>query len=220
MQNAFGSRIQSDENMDHIITVVRPYLEGLYFLSSIFLVGVLGLTFRQLQLLKKDGEDRNRRAAQEKAVDASARYLNIFVPLSAKESNFREEHNLKYYKGEIGDFTHIKSIPECLKQIDNEKIFKEFVSLSNASQNELELISAMFTTGAADEATGFSIIGRSFCNSVEIYYDLICMVRTDAAQPHRDNIVKLYKKWRPRLKYAELDASMEQILKQKMALKI
>lgn len=79
--------------------------------------------------------------------------------------------------------------------------------------NELEAISAAFTSGVADEATGFKIIGRSFCGTVQCEYDLIALSRDKSkeAQGYWNNIVQLYKMWSPRLKEVELRQAKERL---------
>jgi len=67
--------------------------------------------------------------------------------------------------------------------------------------NQLESIAASFTSGVADERTGFRIIGRTYCFNVESYYDLI------SVSPHTywQSAIDLYFLWRPRLSKAELE---------------
>jgi hypothetical protein len=81
------------------------------------------------------------------------------------------------------------------------------------AMNELEAISAAFTSGIADDATGFKIIGRTFCASVEFSYDLIAYSRhrTIDVQGYWSNIVQLYQTWSPRLKESELRQAKEDL---------
>ena len=77
--------------------------------------------------------------------------------------------------------------------------------------NQLESISAFFMSGIADECTGFRVIGRTFCGSVESSYDLISISRQEKACPYWANTVDLYQLWRPRLTKAEMEIAKEDI---------
>jgi hypothetical protein len=77
--------------------------------------------------------------------------------------------------------------------------------------NELEAIPASFRTGVADEKTGFQIIGRSFCSTVETEYDLIACCRDEHVHNYWSGIVEIYSIWRPRLTKAEMEFAKSQL---------
>lgn len=199
--------------MKEIIATSRPYLEVLYFIVGILLIGGLGLAYRQLRLIKEDIGTRNRRAAAEKAIQACETYFNSYVPLSGILFRERLKSNMTTYSGPFGDFSK-KSLPtqrvkDCLLKLSFQAL---------PAMNQLEAIAACFTTGVADEATGFKVIGRTYCSTVENSYDVISSCRDGDAHDYWSNIVELYALWRPRLKKSELDLAKRDIEKAMMAL--
>lgn len=187
--------------MLEFISSVKPYLEALYFLAGILLAGGLGFTYRQVFLIKKDIRIRNERAAAEKAIEACDRYFCSYTNLNGVFLRERIKANVDMYDGPIGDFSS-GSLPDGIK----EKGAKRF-SLSSwlPMMNQLESISAYFMSGVADERTGFGVIGRTFCATVEQNYDLIAISRREKACPYWANTVDLFNLWRPRLTKAEMD---------------
>lgn len=193
--------------MIEIIASVKPYLEVLYFLSGILLLAGIGLTYRQLLLIKRDIRTRNERAAAEKSIEACDRYFSSYVPLSAAYLHDKQQGNLNGYKGPFGDFSP-DSLPESIRK----ECSKRF-SLSSwlPAMNQLESISAYFICGVADECTGFRVIGRTFCGSIENNYDVISLCRREKAHAYWSNAVELYNLWRPRLEKAEIDIAMKEM---------
>lgn len=193
--------------MLEIVSSAKPYLEAVYFLAGILLVGGLGLTYRQVVLIKKDIRTRNERAAAEKAIEACDRYFCSYVPLNSTFLHDRLKEKLGSYEGPIGDFS-LSSIPDNLKDICLKR-YKLHTWLP--MMNQLESISAFFMSGVADECAGFRVIGRTFCGSVESSYDLISISRQEKACPYWANTVDLYQLWRPRLTKAEMEIAKENI---------
>ena len=196
--------------MLEIINVVKPYLESLYFLAGVLLLGGLLLTYRQVVLIKKDIQIRNERAAAEKAIEACNHYFCKYVPLDSAYYDDRKKENLDKYNGPIGDFS-MPSIPKnLLKECASRYAKNSWIP----ALNQLESISAYFISGVADECTGFKVIGRTFCGSVESNYDLFAISRQQKAHPYWANTVALYHLWRPRLTKAEMDISKQEIERQ------
>jgi hypothetical protein len=187
--------------MLEIISATRPYLEALFFLAGVCLVGGIGFTYRQVLLMAKDIRIRNTRASAEKAIEACESYFNNFLPLFNKNYAELRENKVLSYKGPIGDFS-IQSLPEKLKA----ECSKRFsINSWVPALNQLELISAYFISGVADETVGFQVIGRTFCDSVERKYDIVALSRHEKAYAYWSNIVALYQLWQPRLQKAEMN---------------
>lgn len=196
--------------MLEIVNLVRPYLESLYFLAGVLLLGGLSLTYRQVVLIKKDIQIRNERAAAEKAIEACDRYFCKYVPLNSAYYHDCKKAKLETYDGPIGDF-FVSSIPEVILK-DCAPRYAQISWLP--ALNQLESISACFISGVADECTGFKVIGRTFCGTVESNYDLFAISRREKAHPYWANTVALYQLWRPRLTKAEMDISKQEIERQ------
>jgi hypothetical protein len=186
---------------------IRNFLELFSLLASIVLaiVGLWGL--RQLTLFKEDIRLRNERASKEKAIEYSLRYLTNYVELNNKFYTECENKKLQLYNGPIGVFSK-DSIPPQMREMALKK-FSLFTWLP--CMNELLAIASAFTTGVADEQTGFLIIGRSFCISIQSHYDIISFPRDNRANDYYQNIVNLYLVWSPRLSKAELEDQKEKI---------
>jgi hypothetical protein len=94
---------------------------------------------------------RNQRAAKEKAIEYSSRYLNDYSSLNGAWFDYRKKHSLPSYEGPIGDFT-LKSVPPKYEA----PLMARWGSLAwGQSINELAAIAAAFTSGVADEEEGF-----------------------------------------------------------------
>lgn len=190
-----------------IVNHLQPYLEAIYFLSGAGLLVGVTVAFRQLFVIKRDIQIRNQRAAMEKAIEACDSFLTVYIPLINAFFHWKEKAQVGSYGGPVGDFSS-DSIPEQ----ERENALKRFEPAEWApAMNRLESISSYFVTGVADEATGFGIIGRSFCDNVESEYDLISMSRTEGTLPYWSNTVQLYQLWRPRLKKGELESEQDDI---------
>jgi hypothetical protein len=188
------------------MSLLRCYLELFYFGSGIVLAGVAIYGLKQIRILKRDISVRNERAAKEKAIEYSSRYLNVFVPLIDKYSEAYTSRNLPSYSGPVGDFTSAS-----LSDRHRGLALKRFqVGEWRFAMNELEAIAAAFTTGVADEGCGFEIIGGTFCGTVQSNYDILSMTGGSVRRYYK-SIVKLYLMWAPRLSEAELKAEKEEI---------
>jgi len=194
-----------------MIAEFRQWFEMLYFVSGIVVAIAVVYGLKQIRVLKKDIRLRNERAAKEKAIEYGSRYLCNYVHLETAFFVDYQSEKLRSYSGPIGDFTS-ESVLRDVKRLDMAQKRYALPSWLTA-MNELEAISAAFTSGVADEATGFKIIGRSFCGTVQYDYDLIALSRDRAkdARGYWSNIVQLYKMWSPRLKEAELRQAKEQL---------
>jgi hypothetical protein len=187
-----------------VMVHVRPWLELLYFVAGIIVAPALIYGLQQVTLLKRDIRIRTERSSKEKAIEFASRYLNTYTQLDGRFSNTCRTAQLQSYDGEIGDFTSA-SIYKNKRQLLLTTKRYELESWLPA-MNELETIAAAFTTGVADEQTGFRIIGRSFCISVKSEYDLIALSRQKVitSNDYWRNIVELYKIWSPRLRGSDL----------------
>jgi len=196
--------------MTDLIITIKPYLEALYLFSGAFIFIGVFLTFIQLLTIKNDNISRDVRLSKEHALKSCERYLNRYVELSSKEFKMKAKNGINKYTGPIGNFTK-QSIPDnFLPDIIKHMMIEESLS----ALNELEIISSYFVTGVSDEETGFAIISRSFCHTVETKYGIISACRDDVANDYWTNTIELYRIWRPRLSKAELEKSAESLEEQ------
>ena len=185
-------------------------IQAILAASTTALAVVAGIGLRQLALAKTDAKLRHRRAALEKAIEASAAYLDEFCALDSAYSELLEEKGIESYSGPIGNFTR----DSLQKAAAAEALKKWACYIWVPALNKLESIAAMFCCGVADELLGFDIIGRTYCSTVENRYDLLSFARRQgrfAPSKYYENIVKLYHVWRPRLAESELEQAKREM---------
>jgi hypothetical protein len=178
----------------------KSHLENAYFIAGVVLALGLVISMIQLHLFRQDARIRNERAAAEKAIEYSSRYLTRYIQLDSTFVAELKSKKLPFYKGVVKEF-HLSALP-----IESAEVaLQRFACLSVLpALNELLAISAAFTSGVACEKVGFEIIGRTFCGAVSERYDVLCIARSNSACDYFQAIVTLYETWSPRLSAAEL----------------
>ena len=174
-------------------TWLEPKLETIYFISGIIIAATALYGIVQIRLLKKSIETSSKHATWEKAIEYSDRYLTSNRLLINKFIAKCKDNKIPYaYTGPIGHFMP-NEIPEQFRAAHEKRLTfsDEWLPLLN----DLEVISAAFASGVADEKLGFKCIGRSFCNDVIQLYDLIAESRIHKTMNYYDDIVTLYDAW-------------------------
>lgn len=182
---------------------IRTILELAYFISGIIIALVAIYGIQQVRTVKKDLSMRVERAAKEKAIEYSGRYLTIFIPLADAYDRDRAENKIPRYRGPIGDFSPSSVPPEYSRHLKT--LILQPRSLLSAL-NELNHIAAAFAYGVADDGTGFEIIGRTYCAVVADLYPVLASLRSEGSCAYWEPIVKLYRTWSARLSRAELES--------------
>jgi hypothetical protein len=78
--------------------------------------------------------------------------------------------------------------------------------------NSLDHIASYFVSGVADEELGYELIGNGFCEHVERYYDIICIITSfDTDWQSERCTILLYKKWIARKRERILHSKKESI---------
>jgi|SRR5579872_1549453 len=198
--------------MQQFFTEVRPWAEFAYFLSTIVLAIVAVFGLQQISLVKRDIRLRSDRAAKEKAIEYSHRYLTIFVPLYDECTDDRTKKGIVGYDGPIGDST--AGSLGAADQRDALKKMGPVVHFWLPAFNELQSIASAFMVGVADERVGFGIIGRTFCHTVRSNYDFLAAVRREKTCPYYQSIVDLYQLWAARMSKAELSELSRDLVSQ------
>lgn len=204
-----GVSYVSDRNSNTmtIFDRTRSAAEMAYFLSAIGLlcVGARGLRQiyllkDQLSLLEKETQDRNRRASLEQTMAHCERFANYILSRRAFVSQCQEK-GWPIYTGAIGDFS-IESLGKDAATWQDTVKNKMALDSSVGTLNQLELISAAFISGLADDDVGFKTIGLGFCATVASHYDIFS-VRSGAGS--FQNVRELYKIWSSRIILQEFD---------------
>lgn len=182
---------------------IKEVIETAYYISGIILVMGVVLGLKQLKILKKDLEDRNKRAAVEKSLE----YLNLFATTilgAISEFNGKLKKELPKQK----DSEHLF---DGKFNIDIEKLNKELIVETLVVQklgattilNQLEFFSVAMLNGVADENIVFTPASKVYCRFIEEQHLLLSIMRNQGA-PYA-NLVKLYGKWKDRLEVEQLE---------------
>lgn len=187
--------------MDGLLTFERDYGQLVLLVNALVLTAILAYGLKQLRLTKTGIQVQSDRSAKERAIEYASRFLRDYVEISRPYTTARIAAGLPTYRGPIGDFTP-GSIPAENFEDAKRRILVEphFIY----GMNELAVVAAAFSSGVADEQTGFEIIGRTYCATVASHYDLLSLARRELASNHYEPIVRLYRLWAPRLTKSEL----------------
>lgn len=177
---------------------VHDVIELLYFLSGIAIAVAAVFALRQVSLFKEDMEHRSERAAKEKAMEYTGRFNGAYRILERATAQALVDASLEIYKGPVSDFTW-DSIPPALR---DKSIARSDIPEALIALNGLEEIAFAFVLGVADEREGFKVLGKTFCEDVELYYDVIAESRRTWI--YYQPIVELYGVWSSRLRATEL----------------
>lgn len=182
------------------LSEIRPYLELVYYASILTLavVGLIGL--RQILLVKYDIKTTNLRAANKEAVILIDRYLEKYVAINNQHTRQMKKDNVPCFKGKLGDFSSIQEA-ELQRAVERIKKGKYWIPMLN----QLEIIAAGVNSGLANDKLSFFAFGKSFCNTVEENYDVICSLHSGGTVKYYSNIVDLYQRWHTRIKRAQLE---------------
>lgn len=188
--------------MTDVIAELRPYLEAAYFLAGIALAVGLLITRAQLRAFQTDLTIRTERAAKEKAIEACSRYMQSFDVLIDAFNVAARPFELPVVPVVFDSFSH-KDLSSSFKSAEQAMTAADVSPL--AALNEMQTIASYFTTGVADEQSGFEIIGLSFCHSVEQIYGHIVVLRHGHEGDYWQPIVDLYRVWSPRLNRSQIE---------------
>lgn len=174
------------------IIVMVPEKESFNFLKDLAptIVALIALLFSYLQI--RQIKEADKKQDKKISVDNSIMYVDRF----AKEvlPHFQEYKTL-IHQGVI----KAVQIPNtgitdfnCDEINDLDK--KEKLGIYK-KLNELDIIATALLHGQVDKEISKDMIGRLFCEAVEVYYDVICYSRKDSTQ-HFKMTVQLYTDWR------------------------
>lgn len=195
--------------LDYSWWIVFKDITGvLYSISGIALLIGLYVGIRQLSLLKRDLDIRNRRLA----VETSLQYLNIYATEIIPEC----DKFTKAFKAEVphpldsdflfdGSFKVTKE--QLTKELVAETIIKQKLGLHNLF-NRLEFLSTGILNKLTDEDVIFTPIGVHFCKFIRREHLLLSTYRTQGT-PYK-NIFDLYHKWRDRIDVETLELQKQE----------
>ncbi|MFJ7646907.1 hypothetical protein ACIQ1H_05130 [Lysinibacillus sp. NPDC097279] len=187
--------------------IFKEILLILYYIASIGLVVGVFIGIKQLKVMKRDVETKNKRAAVDKSIEFLNWFATEFIPEnSEKEKKLDKDKIIIMKNKEFQDF-NINELaflsrfkPEKITSSVKEKYRCEIVTLTN----QLEFFSAAMNTGLADEQMAFNPLASTFCKFVEDNYDLYCYMRNGNEETLFNNTIDLYLMWKSRLNTIEL----------------
>jgi hypothetical protein len=182
--------------MNWVETNIKPLIELLYFISGIGLISTIIIGVKQIKIIKSDNEKKDRRLAVEKSIEYIDRYARNILPNSKRYQEKIETGEIKKYNNNISmDFKF-----EQVYSIEELDIKKKSDLGAFDMANELEIISTAIISGLADKKTIFITMGKVYCETVEILYDIICYSRGSDNDELFMNTLTLYREWRPQFK--------------------
>lgn len=185
-----------------------------YDAAGLFVAYAAVRGLKQLRLFKEDLRTRNKRAARERAVEACQRYGEVYVPLADALYHAKVEAKVASYSGPY-EVMNVDKWPAALREEALAKFSGTELPWLPAL-NALEGIAAAFSTGVADDETGFKLIGLTFCRTVESSYDILSVARSLGEQMYFSGIADTYACWKPRLNARSLDDT-KRALEEKLA---
>lgn len=183
-----------------MINEVRPYIELMYFLSGIILVGTVIIGLYQIKLLKNDIETNNYRYIIGKTIEFMDRFSGTITPIIDDYIKCLHQKELKIYDGVIHD--NFKDDVYVIKNIELIKIKASAGGIKLA--NELEVMAAAIISGLTDENLSFQSFSRAYCLAVESIYDVLCFCRSGNQNEIYANSIKLHKMWKAKIIVDEL----------------
>jgi len=166
-----------------------------YYVSCMVIAAAAAIGIWQLFIMKHDIKTRNRRAAMENAIKLIERFHEKFIKVAEELYDNAKKENMPEYKGTIYELPAINiDVLKKRAEISTKLKFYKYT-------NELEIIAAGILSGLSDENFVFKIIGRSYCQSVAYYYDILKAWRDFSGEI---TIMELFDIWRKRLKKEKL----------------
>jgi hypothetical protein len=190
--------------------IIRMGLELLYFISGVGLIVTVWIGLRQLKLLKKDIDTKNKRASVEKSIEYLNWFATDFIPQS---NNFQDKANkeqIQFYKGPYNtEFVFDENCKKDSGYITNLITFS-YKNDGVNMLNQLEYFSAALLSGLADEELAFNPLGLFYCDFIERLYPVICYNRQNLSEDEdRSSMysynIRLYKIWNNRINKEKLE---------------
>jgi hypothetical protein len=179
-------------------STIKEFIEVGYYLAGIGLFGTFIIGLKQLEVLKKDLNDRNQRAAVEKSLEFLHFYSNELLPLCNEyqkqlKTEITNPCNVKHLFN--NDF--ILDVSSLGKDILTETIVRDKIGATHIL-NRLEFFSTAMLNGVADADLVYSSVSKHFCDVVEEEYVLLCIQRGRNPDTLFKNVVELYNVWKKR----------------------
>lgn len=181
--------------------LIMNVLEALYYLSGLALAIIAGIGLKQLALLKQDMDIRNQRASKEGSIRFIDHYYKTFIPKWDGWVSKLEANNIPLYEGTY-EHQPTPDPAECKKRLQ-ELGWHEAL-------NELETVAAGVNSGLADDDLAYEVIGRSFCNGVASFWDILEYIRSVDSKRYTAT-VKTFNRWASRMNRESLLQQQSQI---------
>ncbi|KAA8782523.1 hypothetical protein EC604_01500 [Paenibacillus amylolyticus] len=190
------------------MAILKEIIETAYYISGIILVVGVAFGAKQLTLLKKDLNDRNRRAAAEKSIEYLAYFeKEIVSTVSEFGKSFREEVATPADDRYLFNKDFRLTTDTLTKEIYAECIIKQRLQIVTVL-NRLEFFSAVIESRITDEELLYVPTSKLFCEFISSNHVFISLLR-DSGTPYK-NLVSLYLKWSKRMEVEKLKLQVEE----------
>lgn len=189
--------VEGFELASEFVVCVRPYIEFLYFISTIglFVIAIYGL--RQIKLAKQSILIHTRRESTFIAIQQCMQMCDRFIPEMKRVAIDISEKKITFFKDSqveiVGNSIKVKYPTDAKSFNTIRKMGPELHSLLN----ELEGFAIHFTKGLADEKAAFESVGRVYCSFITRHAAYVKM----QSREHRyyRNLLSLFFTWNKRI---------------------
>ncbi|MGG5738582.1 DUF4760 domain-containing protein [Bacillus cereus group sp. IBL03679] len=187
------------ELLTNVLNSIKPILETLYYLASIGLFATVIIGLKQLQVVKKDMNTRNQRAAVEKSIEYLKWFSSDYLPKFSKMVSEFDDNDVEVKINPINPMF----LPD---ESHKTKEVQAFIAKAHNNDaidmlNSLEFFSAAVLNGLADEEIVYKPIVKPYCSVVCFLYPVICNYRVkENSTSGFSNIIELFEIWNSRHK--------------------
>lgn len=202
------------DTINSLITVIKPIVELLYFISGIGLAVFAYYGLQQIAVMKSTSATQARRDALQLTSEQCTLYFEKIIPLQNAFLESLKSKNIEYFEGWSVEISGNKITAKRKSPPDSEGLL--IVAANLAFLNNMEAFSVYFTSKVADEIIAYHTLGKTFLGTVEKLMPWILHCREDG---YYKNIVELFVLWHVRAENEKLMAEKDSIEKKIAATK-
>lgn len=196
------------ETLNGFISLVKPIIELIYFISAIGLALFAYLGLQQIAILKSTSATQAKRDALKLTSEQCTIYVEKIIPLQNAYHAALKKHNIKYFDGWTTEVLNDEIIVSR-KTPPDPKGFEEAIP-HMAFLNNMEAFSVYFTSGVADEEVAYNSVAKTFLKTCDGIMPWAIKLRKDG---YFKSLVSLYIIWKSRAENEKLIIEKENIEK-------
>jgi hypothetical protein len=167
---------------------------------------------RQLDLMEQDLKTRNLRASREAALKYGEWFTKEVLSRGSIFFASADAANLKLKEPfTIGNFSKESLTPEQYAAAKKRKALNGWYELTCV----MEVVAAGFTSGVADDETGYIMMGRAYYGMVWVLYDTYVVLIEEEGRPSCAVTLQLFERWKAKMSAEDLDHASEALQRQR-----